>query len=76
MPIDLLKKGVFEPEATALMVEAFEAACEEFDFPNHKVRELIAKRVIQAARSGDLNPIRLRMAALAGVPRITVLSGR
>jgi hypothetical protein len=74
MPIDFLKDGVFEPEATALMGEAFEAACEELHFPTHKwAREFIAARIIAAARRGELDLVLLRTAALVGtaerVPR-------
>jgi hypothetical protein len=60
--------GVFEPEATAAMGEAFDAACEELHCTSQPeaVRELIAALVIAAASQGDLDPIRLRMVALAG----------
>ncbi len=45
MPIDpSLEDGVFEPEATAAMGEAFEAACKELqDGGEPEVRKLIAK---------------------------------
>lgn len=60
--------GVFEPEATAAMGEAFDAACEELHCTSQPevVRELIAALVIAAASQGELDPIRLRMVALAG----------
>jgi hypothetical protein len=65
MQIDSLKDGVFEPEATALMGEAFDAACEQFPALKHKwTRELIATRIIAAARRGVLDPGRLRSFAL------------
>jgi hypothetical protein len=68
MPFDFLGHGAFEPEVTALMGEAFEAACEELHFPKHKwVRELIAARIIATARRGELDPIHLRVVAVEGV---------
>jgi hypothetical protein len=69
MPIDSsAERGVFEPEATAAMGEAFDAACEELHCTSQPdvVRELIATLVIAAASQGELDPIRLRMVALAG----------
>jgi hypothetical protein len=76
MPIYSLKDGVFGPEATALMGEAFEAACAELPFPKHKwARELIAARIIAATRRGELDPIRLRTAALAGISHSVAPSG-
>jgi hypothetical protein len=69
MPIDLsLEQGVFEPEATAAMGEAFEAACRELHGRGDaEVRKLIAKRIIAAARRGELDTTRLRTAALSWV---------
>ncbi len=60
--------GAFEPEATAAMGEAFDAACEELHCtsPLEVVREFIAALIVAAARRGELDPVRLRMAALAG----------
>jgi hypothetical protein len=74
MPIYSLEDGVFEPEAIALMVEVFEAACEELHFPKHRwARELIAARIIAAARKGEIDPLRLRSAALVGISHSVVL---
>jgi hypothetical protein len=68
MPIGpLMVPGAFEPEAIAAMSEAFEAACEvlrEVGQPE-AVREVIAKRIIVAATTGERDPVRLRAAALA-----------
>jgi hypothetical protein len=64
---------VFGPEATALMGEVFEAACEELH-PSHKwARELIATRIIAAARRGELDPLHLRSAALVGISHNVLL---
>ena len=64
MPIDpSLEHGAFEPETTAAMGEAFEAACKELhDGSEPEVRKLIAKRIIAAASKGELDPVRLRAA--------------
>ncbi len=72
MPIDpSLEQGVFEPEATAAMSEAFDAACKALhDDGKPEVRKLIAKRIIAAASEGELDPVRLRTAALSGLPLI------
>jgi hypothetical protein len=74
MPICSLENGVFDSEVTALLGKAFEAACEDLHFPKDKtVRELVAKRVIAAARRGELDPLRLAAAAV-GMPHSAVLS--
>ncbi len=74
MPIDpSLEQGVFEPEATAAMGEAFEAACKELhDGGDPEVRKLIAKRIIAAAGKGELDLVRLRAAALSGLSIIQI----
>ena len=68
MPIDL-EHGAFEPETTAAMGEAFKAACKELRDAGERelVREIIAKRIIAAARTGELDPVRLRVMALRGL---------
>jgi hypothetical protein len=71
MPIhSFLQPGAFEPEAIAAMSEAFEAACNELNEAGQpKVpREVIAGRIIAAARAGERDPVRLRAAALAERP--------
>ena len=70
MPIDpSLEQGAFGPEATAAMGEAFEAACKGLHDVGKAdlVRELVAKRIIAAASRGELDPIRLRTAALSWI---------
>src|SRR5258708_38544571 len=68
MLIDL-EHGAFEPEATVAMGEAFEAACKELrDLGQlQMVRNVVAKRIIAAARRGELDPVRLRTAALSWI---------
>jgi hypothetical protein len=68
MPIRrFIQSGAFEPEAITAMGEAFEAACKELDEAGQpKVApEVIATRIIAAARRGERDPVRLRAAALA-----------
>jgi hypothetical protein len=70
MPIDpATEHGAFEPEATAVMGEAFEAACKELDDAGKTevVRKLVAERIIAAASRGELDPVCLRMAALSWI---------
>jgi hypothetical protein len=69
MPIiSFPKQGVFDPEATAAMGEAFDAACEELHCTTQPevIRELIAMLIIATASRGELDPVRLRMVAVAG----------
>jgi hypothetical protein len=68
MPIrPFIQSGAFEPEVIAVMSEAFDAACKELDESGQPrvAREVIAARIIAAARIGERDPVRLRAAALA-----------
>ena len=72
MPINpSTEQGAFEPEATAAMGEAFDTACKELCDVGQlqMVRKVVAQRIIAAARKGELDPVRLRAAALNGLPR-------
>jgi hypothetical protein len=65
MPIRI-QPGAFDAEAVAAMSEAFDAACEtlgDIDQPE-VAREVIAGRIIAAARLGERDPTRLLEAAL------------
>jgi hypothetical protein len=67
MPIrPFIQSGVFEPEAVAAMSEAFEAACKELEDTGQPqiARDVIASRIIAAARLGERDPVRLRESAL------------
>jgi hypothetical protein len=67
MSIDsFVQPGAFGPEAIAVMSEALEAACEELGDTNRPeaVREIVALRIIAAAKLGECDPVRLREAAL------------
>jgi hypothetical protein len=67
MPIrTLIQPGAFDPEAIGAMIEAFDAACEKLgDVDEREVaREVIAARIIAAAKFGERDPARLLEAAL------------
>jgi hypothetical protein len=72
MPIDL-EHGAFEPDATAAMSEAFEAACKELRELGQleMVRKVVARRIIAAARRGELDPVHLRTAALSWIINVS-----
>jgi hypothetical protein len=57
---------VFDPEALAAMGQAFAAACKALDDTGQPqiVREVIAERIVAAARTGERDPARLLEAAL------------
>jgi hypothetical protein len=65
----LMQPGAFGPEAIAAMSDALEAACKELGDTSQPdvVREILAVRIIGAARFGERDPARLRAAALSGV---------
>jgi hypothetical protein len=74
MPIrPFTQPGAFEPEAIAAMTEAFDAACQKLgDIDQVEVaREVIAGRIIAAARLGERDPARLLEAALGNRTRRT-----
>ena len=59
----------FDDEATRLMGEAFDAACNGLRDTGQPivVQEVIAKRIIKAAMKGERDPARLRAAGLAAL---------
>jgi hypothetical protein len=65
----LMQPGAFGPEAIAAMGDALDAALKELQDAGKSdvVREIIAGRIIGAARLGERDPVRLRAAALSGV---------
>jgi len=68
MPIDsFMRPGAFDPETVAAMTEAFDAACKELQGADQPevMREVIAGRIVAAARLGERDPARLLEAALA-----------
>jgi hypothetical protein len=68
MPIrSFIPYGAFEPAAIAAMSEALEAACKQLQDTGRPeiARDVLAGRIIAAARLGERDPVRLREAALA-----------
>jgi hypothetical protein len=54
----------FDDEAITVMGEAFDAACALLAGPSYSIREAIADRIIEAARNGERDPVRLREAGI------------
>jgi hypothetical protein len=63
--------GVFDPETLAAMDEAFDAAFAALDDIGQPkiVREVIAQRIIEAAKRGERDPGRLVEAAVPWLTR-------
>jgi hypothetical protein len=55
-----MQPGAFDPDAIAAMSEAFDTACEG---QPEAAREVIARRIIAAARFGERDRVRLLEAA-------------
>ena len=62
-------RGDFDDETTRLMGEAFDAARASLQDPGQPefVHEIIARRIIEAAKKGERDPTRLRNAGLAAL---------
>jgi hypothetical protein len=60
---------VFDDRATRVMGEAFEAACKDLHDKGQPsvVYGVIANRIIEAARSGERDPTKLKEIALAAL---------
>jgi hypothetical protein len=67
----LVTLGEFGPEVLAGVVEAFDAALKALDDGGQPkiVLEVIAQRIIEAARRGERDPVRLVEAALPWLSR-------
>ncbi len=59
------KQSDFDDEATRRMAEAFDAACLASLDQTEIIKEMFAKKIIEAAKEGERDPSRLRDAALA-----------
>jgi hypothetical protein len=61
--------GVFDDRVTEIIGQAFDSACKELHDTGQPeiVYEVIAKRIIDAAKNGERDPVRLRNAALAAL---------
>jgi hypothetical protein len=64
--IPIVEGGSFDAAMTRTMGEVFDKACRSLrDFGSAVlVREIIAKRIIEAAKNGERNPVRLFEQAL------------
>jgi hypothetical protein len=59
--------GFFDDHATRVMGEAFDDARKKVDGAGQLVYEAVAARIIAAAHKGERDPVRLRIAGLAGL---------
>ena len=68
MPIrSFIQPGAFEPDVIGVMTEALEAALKKLqDTGQTVVPEVIASRIIAAAKLGERDPARLLAAGLLG----------
>jgi hypothetical protein len=59
----------FDPEATRTLGQAFDMACALLGHTAQPTaaREAIAKRILEAAKAGERDPVRLRDAGLAAL---------
>jgi hypothetical protein len=75
--LPFIPAGVFDDASTKIMGEAFDAACKALhDSSDPKLaHEIIARRIILAARQGERDVVRLRDAALAAVAKVTKTQG-
>ena len=66
MNIGLIQNLEFDEAVTLAMVESFDRACKSFQHlePASKVHEIIAKRIVDAAKNGERDPTRLHEQAL------------
>jgi hypothetical protein len=70
--LPFIPPGVFDDAATKVMGEAFDTACEALDDPVQQptvVYEVLARRIIAAARKGERDVGRLRNIALKAFAR-------
>ncbi len=66
----LLPAGAFGPEAVKAMTTAFEETLRELELLDHNdpLTEIVARKIIEGARLGVRDPIRLRELAVARFP--------
>ena len=69
LPFIARSGAVFNDLATQVMGQAFDAACKELHDKGQPtiVYEVIAKRIIAAAKNGERDPVRLRNVGLSGL---------
>ena len=66
-----LKGGVFEPQQIGAMTAAFEAVCRSLQLADRTdpLTEIVARKVIDIAATGERNPDRLRVLVLEELSR-------
>jgi hypothetical protein len=71
MPLQrMLGNGAFEPEAIDCLMAGFERACRELglaDRANDPLRDIVAGKIIDAAKTGERDPLRLCERALSAI---------
>jgi hypothetical protein len=65
----LLRESVFAPDAVTAMVTAFEDTLRELKLIDRDdpITELIARLIIDCAKDGERDPVRLRDCAIEGL---------
>jgi hypothetical protein len=71
LPFSRKAGTVFDDRITEIMGEAFDSACKELHDSGQPsiVYEVIARRIIDATRTGERDPVRLRNVGLAALNR-------
>ena len=70
-PVRLIHGASFDPETTSLMAAAFDEACRVAGQAQPRsVKEVMARRIIEAATRGERDLQKLTRFALAGLDRI------
>jgi hypothetical protein len=67
MPIvRLLQNSAFDPEAIRIITTAFESACKSLGLHDRTdpQKELLAKKIIEVAQTGERDPLRIEQGAL------------
>ena len=61
----LLQNVAFDPEHVAVLTSVFEDVCDDLHLAKRDdpLRDIVAKAIIECARKGELEPIRLRECA-------------
>jgi len=69
LPFNRKVGTIFNDRTTKIMGEAFDSACKELHDTAQAaiVYDVIAKRIIDCAKNGECDPVRLRNAALAAL---------
>jgi hypothetical protein len=73
MPLTpFLKEAAFDPEAIKAISAAFEAVCESLQLRNRSdpITEIVARKVIEVAGTGERDPERIRDLALLALKEL------